>query len=42
MINSFVDVWAAFALVLMLPLVLVTWLSAYDDLKKRWGKKHGA
>lgn len=31
-------VWAALGLVLMVPLILVTWLAAYDDLKKRWGK----
>ncbi len=38
MINSFVDIWAAFALVLMVPPVILVWLTLYDDLKKRWGK----
>ena len=38
MINSFTDIWAAFAAAMMIPLVILAWLLLYDELKRRWGK----
>ena len=38
MINSFADIWAALAAVMMIPLVILAWLLLYDELKRRWGK----
>jgi len=38
MINSFTDIWAAFAAAMMIPPVILVWLLLYDDLKRRWGK----
>ena len=38
MINSFADIWAAFAAAMMIPLVILAWLLLYDELKRRWGK----
>ena len=35
MINSFADIWAAFAVAMMIPLVILAWLLLYDELKRR-------
>ena len=30
--------WAVLGIVLMLPLILITWMGLYDEIKRRWGK----
>ena len=38
MINSFADIWAAFAVAMMIPLVILAWLALYDELTRRLEK----